>query len=74
MVYLIGFIVSAILWLYTLSKIFEKNDDVLKRFFYTLGIIFFPMFGVFYAVYDLVIKNFINSDKSDEKDQLKLDK
>ena len=74
MVYLIGLIVSVILWLYTLSKIFEKNDETLKKAFYTLLIVIFPMFGVLYAIYDLVYVNFMKSKNSEDKDQLKIDK
>ena len=73
MVYLIGFIVSAFLWLYTVVKIFEKNDDTFRRVVYTLGIIIFPMFGVLYAIYDILMQIFKSSDLDENTPKLDKD-
>ena len=56
MVYIIGFIVSLILWLFTLRTIIESDIIVLVKIVYGVVIVAFPFVGVLYPVYVLVRK------------------
>ena len=54
MVYVIGFIVSLVLWLFTLKAIVELDTIVLVKIFYGVVIVVFPFVGVLYPVYVFV--------------------
>lgn len=51
MVYIIGFIVSLVLWLFTLKTIIESDTIVLVKIVYGVVIVAFPFVGVLYPIY-----------------------